>query len=207
LYYTQTHATLGPWNGANAVYGGTAKMGGAAVIAGTRTALFIGRNGLGTFCYGHGVLDPTLANTIAADGQPNCYDPTSTDKGQHAYPYRYHIWAYDLADFAAVKAGTKQPWEVVPYATWPFDLPTPATPGGEVRIGGVGYDAQHQTLYIAQFLADKDGYAYRPIIHALKINVPGSATTVPPSTTVTLTPDKTAPQAPHVDHPVRGHDR
>ena len=194
LYYTQANQTLGPWDGSNPSYGGTAKMGGAAVIAGTRTALFIGRNGLGKFCYGHGVADPALAGKLGADGEINCYDPTNMYKGQHAYPYRYQIWAYDLADFAAVKAGSKQPWEVVPYAVWPFDLPTAAPSDAEIRIGGVGYDSQRQILYLAQYQADKDGYSYRPIIHALKINVPGSSVPVPQSTTVALTPDKTAPQ-------------
>ena len=196
LYYTETHATLGPWEGANEWYGGTAKMGGVAVIAGTRTALFIGRNGLGTFCYGHGVSDPALAGKLAADGEINCYDPTNSYKGQHAYPYRYQIWAYDLADFAAVKAGSKQPWEVVPYAVWPFELPTAAPPGIEIRIGGVAYDAQRQLLYINQYQADQDGYSYRPIVHTLRINVPTSTTPAPPSTEVSLTPDVAAPQPP-----------
>ena len=195
LYYTKDHPTLGPWEGSNERYGGAAKMGGAAVIAGTRTALFIGRNGLGPFCYGNGVSDPALAGQMAANGAINCYDPTASDKGTHAYPYRYQMWAYDLADFAAVKAGTKQPWEVVPYAVWPFELPTPVE---QIRIGGVAYDAQRQILYIAQYQADQDGYAYRPIIHALKINVAGAGAPPPPppTTTVTLTPDVAAPQPP-----------
>ena len=166
LYYTQDHTTLGTWEGTNTVYGGTTAMGGVAVIAGTRTALFIGRNGLGTFCYGHGVDDQTLAGKPAADGVMNCYDPTSRDKGMHAYPYRYQIWAYDLADFAAVKAGTKQPWDVVPYGVWPFDLPIPEH--NVVRIGGVAYDAQRQLLYVSQYRADHDGFAERPLIHTLK---------------------------------------
>ena len=193
LYYPSNHTTLGPWEGANSVYGATTSMGGAAVIAGTRTALFIGRNGMGTYCYGHGVSDPALGGTKAADGQLNCYDPASSDKGMHAYPYRYQIWAYDLADFAAVKSGTKQPWEIVPYAVWPFDFPTS---GRTVRIGGVAYDAQRQLLYIAQYRADTDGYAERSIIHTLKINVPSSTAPPPPSTTVSLAPDAAAPKAP-----------
>jgi hypothetical protein len=200
LYYTKEHATLGLWEGANTSFGATTMMGGVAVIAGTRTALFVGRNALGTYCYGHGVSDPALSGTTAADGQPNCYDPANGDKGPHAYPYRYQIWAYDLADFAAVKAGTKQPWEVVPYGLWPFDLPTPER---TVRIGGVAYDAQRQLLYIAQYRADPDGYSQRPIIHTLKINAPSSTTPPPsstapppPSTTVSLVPDAAAPKAP-----------
>ena len=194
LYYPSNHTTLGPWLGANPTYGATTSMGGVAVIAGTRTALFIGRNGMGTYCYGEGVNDPALHGTTNAAGQINCYDPANGDKGQHAYPYRYQIWAYDLADFAAVRAGTKQPWEVVPYGVWPFELPTP---GRIIEIGGVAYDAQRQLLYLAQYRADTDGYSERPIIHTLKINVPSSSVAPPAlSTTVSLTPDVAAPKAP-----------
>ncbi len=191
LYYTQDHPTLGPWEGTNAVYGGTTSMGGVAVIAGTRTALFVGRNGLGAFCYGHGVDDKALAGRPAADGVMNCYDPTTRDKGQHGYPYRYQIWAYDLADFAAVRAGTKQPWDVEPYGVWPLNLPFPAH--GPVRIGGVAYDAQRQVLYVSQFRADVEGFAERPIVHTWKINGASSAAT-PLSPAVSLTTGSVAPQ-------------
>ena len=166
LYYTGDHATLGHWSGADAVYGATTQMGGVAIIAGTRTALFLGRNGSGPFCYGNGTGNMSLAGTHGADGEIYCYDPTSDDKGQHAYPYNYQIWAYDLNDFAAVKAGQKQPWEIVPYGVWPLSLPTPEP---LAQIGGVGYDAARQIVYISQLRADQDGYAYRPLIHALKI--------------------------------------
>ena len=193
LYYPHDHTTLGPWEGSNQRYGATTAIGGAAVIAGTRTAVFIGRNGLGKYCYGYGVTDPALDRTLAADGVMNCYDPMSSDKGMHAYPYRYQIWAYDLADFAAVKAGTKQPWEVEPYGVWPFDFPTAAK---TVQIGGVAYDAQRQLLYVGQYRADVDGYANRAIIHTLKVNV-GSSTVPPPLSTISMvsaTPDVVAPQ-------------
>lgn len=198
LYYTEDHATLGPWASSNEMYSGVAKMGGAAVIAGTRTALFIGRNGLGKFCYGNGVSDPALDGKLGANGEINCYDPTNPYKGTHAYPYRYQIWAYDLADFAAVKSGSKQPWEVVPYAVWPFELPTAQPAGTDIVIGGVAYDAQRQLLYISQYQADQDGYSYRPIVHALKINAPASITppSPPTTTTVSLAPDVAAPQPP-----------
>ena len=111
LYYPSEHPTLGPWDGANPTYGATIQMGGMAIIAGTRTALYFGRNGTGPNCYGNGTADQSLAGTIGPDGAHWCYDPTTSDKGSHAYPYRYQIWAYDLNDFAAVKAGQKQPWK------------------------------------------------------------------------------------------------
>lgn len=195
LYYTQEHPTLGPWDGANPTYGATIQIGGMAIISGTRTALFIGRNGLGPNCYGNGTSNQSLDGTIGPDGAHWCYDPTSGDKGSHAYPYRYQIWAYDLGDFAAVKEGRKQPWEVVPYGVWPFDLPTPEP---SVKLGGVGYDAERQILYVSQLGADKDGYSYRPIIHAIQIDVAPGASVDPPVVTpvsaVAIAADKPAPQ-------------
>jgi hypothetical protein len=168
LYYTGPHPTLGPWAGASPLWGGADTNGGAALIDGTRTALFFGRRGLGPFCYGDGTGDRALAGTInPADGEGYCYDPANGNKGTHAYPYAYYVWAYDLNDLAAVKSGTKQPWQVVPYATWTLDLPTPEA--SWYGIGGVGYDPAHQLLYVSQLLADQDGYAYRPLIHVFTI--------------------------------------
>lgn len=169
LYYTLQHPTLGAWEGSNPTYGAVTGMGGLALIAGTRTALYFGRNGLGTHCYGSGTADRSLDNTRSADGETLCYDPSSSDKGSHAYPYRYQVWAYDLNDFAAVRAGSKQPWDVQPYGVWPLTFPTPE-PG--VRMGGVAYDSQRQVVYVAQIGADADLYASRPVIHAIRITVP-----------------------------------
>lgn len=177
LYYTSEHATLGQWNASSPVYGSTTQMGGVAIIASTRTALYFGRNGLGPNCYGNGTSDQSLHGKMSPDGVPYCYDPSSNDKGTHAYPYRYQIWAYDLNDFAAVKAGTKNAWDVTPYAVWPIELPTPEP---TVRFGGVGYDAERQLLYVSQLYADRDGYAYRPVIHTFQINAAGGSADDPP---------------------------
>jgi hypothetical protein len=189
LYYTGDHSTLGSWDSSNPTYGATISMGGMVIIPGTRTALYFGTNGVGPNCYGNGTPDPSLDGVIGTDGEKYCYDPTSGDKGSHAYPYRYQIWAYDLNDFAEVRAGTRAPWSVVPYGVWPFDLPTAATIW---KLGGVGYDAATQTIYLSQLQADKDGYSYRPIIHALRVN--GSTSNDPPVTSVTVVSDLPAPQ-------------
>jgi hypothetical protein len=166
VHYDSNHQTLGPWSGSNGTYGGTTMIGGLAVINGTRTALFIGANGTGPFCYGNSTEDKRLAGGTSPDGEHLCYDPATPDKGQHAYPYRYQMWAYDLNDWAAVKAGKRDPWEVVPYGVWPFDLPFPER---STRIGGVTYDPVRRMLYFAQLKADQGGYAYRPLIHAYYI--------------------------------------
>jgi hypothetical protein len=167
LYYDSDHQTLGPWGGSNPTYGGTAEMGGVVLIPGTRTALFIGRNGLGPFCYGNGTNDKSLDGKMGSDNEKFCYDPAVSAKSQHAYPYRYQMWAYDLSDWAAVRSKKMHPWDVKPYAVWPFELPTPE-PG--VRIGGVAYDPAHQRLYISQYEADRDGYDYRPLIHVYRVS-------------------------------------
>ncbi len=197
LYYDGAHPTLGNWSGSNTTYGATTQMGGMVMVAGTRTVLFIGRNGMGAYCYGNGTGDQNLVGTASADGSHWCYDPTSGDKGTHAYPYRYQVWAYDMNDLAAVKAGTKQPWQVVPYGVWPFDLPTFEK---AVKIGGVTYDPARQLLYVSQMGADKDGYASRPIIHAFQLDLPPAPVPEPPPSpvdAVTLTANKIAPQAPN----------
>lgn len=206
LYYSGEHHTLGHWDGSGPAYGGTTQINGVALIAGTRTALFVGRNGTGPFCYGNGTSIQSLVGTIGPDHEIYCYDPSSPAKGQHAYPYQYQIWAYDLNDLAAVKAGTKQPWDVLPYGVWPFSLPTPEP---MVRIGGIGYDPSRQVIYLSQLLADQDGYGYRPIIHVLKIGsapvgtapvpVPAPAPAPAPTTrvtTVALAANLVAPQPP-----------
>jgi hypothetical protein len=166
VHYDADHPTLGAWRGSNATYGGTTMIGGVAVINGTRTALFLGTNGVGPFCYGTGTPEKAIADKKVVDGEEYCYDPANPYKGQHAYPYRYQMWAYDLNDWVSVKTGKRDPWEVVPYGVWPFELPFREP---TVRIGGVAYDAIRRLLYFSQLKADQDGYAYRPIIHAYYI--------------------------------------
>jgi hypothetical protein len=153
LYYPGDHP-LSAWDGTSAVYNGSTEIRGAVIPEGTRTLLFVGRQGTGPFCYGDG----------GANGE--CKDPVVGDKGTHAYPYRYQIWAYDLADLADVRAGRRSPWDVHPYDVWPLDLPIdePAK-----HLGGVTYDAAHHLLYVSQMLADRDEYAFRPLIHVFRI--------------------------------------
>lgn len=166
VYYDANHPTLGVWLGQNETYGATTEVAGLAIIAGTRTALFIGRNGLGEFCYGEGTTDKSKHKVPTTGGETWCYDPAVPDKGQHAYPYRYQMWAYDLDDLAEVRAGRREPWSVKPYAVWPFELPF-AEPA--MRILGVAYDAARQRLFVSQIRADRVGFDHFPLIHVFHI--------------------------------------
>jgi hypothetical protein len=167
LYYPQQHPTLGPWDGANDMFGGTTEVAGVAIIDGTRTVLFAGRNGLGTFCYGEGTGDAREASERGPNGEQHCLDPTNSAKGQHAFPYRLQFWAYDVNDLAAVRAGDREPWDVRPYAVWPFELPPIGDP--YPRIGALSYDSAHRRLFLTQLFGDKDGYSRRPILHVFTI--------------------------------------
>jgi hypothetical protein len=189
LYYPDDHATLGTWSGSSAsnlTFGSTTEILGVALIAGTRTMLYIGRNGTGENCYGEGTSDQSLVGKTSPEGGPYCYDPTNHYKASHAYPYRYQIWAYDLNDLAAVKAGKKRPWDATPYGVWPLNFPIPEL---TVRLGGVAYDSQRQLLYVSQMRADTDGYANRPLIHTFQVRtLPGQAELAPKVTSSVSAP-------------------
>ncbi len=168
LYYSLAHPTLGAWSASNSVYGGTTQVGGLVAVANTRTVLYFGRNGTGPFCYGQGTANRALTGQPTPDGTIYCYDPSSADKGQHAYPYTSQVWAYDLTDFLAVRKAQRQPWEIVPYATWPLALPVDT---GANQLSSVAYDAARQLVYVLQTGADTDGYNYRPLIQVFRLAV------------------------------------
>jgi hypothetical protein len=176
LYYPGEEETLGTWGSANEVYGGTTDIGGMVIPAGTRSLLYFGLNGTGEFCYGTGG---------ASGGE--CYDPLSSDKGQHAYPYRYQVWAYDLNDLVAVKVGARDPWDVRPYAVWTLgEFPATFIPG----IGGVAYDAERRIVYVAQARADQDGYSSRSLVHAFRVTTASSLIASPPVSAAPAAPSQ-----------------
>lgn len=156
VYYNnldESHEFVNDWNVQSRFFNGATAMGGAAFIAGTRTVLFIGRQGIGPFCYGTG-------GALGGD----CYDPTSVYKGTHAYPYVYQIWAYDAADLASVVGRRRRPWTVRPYGLWTLDLPF-AVPAAEVK--GATYDPATRRLFLTQAWADGRDM---PLVHVFQVN-------------------------------------
>ena len=132
LYYPRDHPMLGDYGlaGIHPMFNGTSRITGVVFPPGTSSVLFFGRTGFGPFCYGE----------ASACGN----DPGERYKGVHASPYGYFVWAYDAADFAAVKAGKKQPWDVVPYATWePL-----ARDGGWDQILGAAFDPATGRIFV-----------------------------------------------------------
>jgi hypothetical protein len=153
LFYPLSNP-LGGCSEQNNFFNCATKLGGVAFPAGSRSVLFIGRQGTGPVCY---------KGNLAG-----CPD----NGGFNAPPYRHQIWAYDANDFLAVKNGQKQPWELRPYA---LIVLTDMDTSGEASVGGAVYDSARNLFYVAE------AWGETPMVHVYKINVPGATPPPPPS--------------------------
>lgn len=148
-YYDNDHQTLGIWDNNPTQYVAKADMiNGVVFPEGSRSILFFGRHG-STNCYGTGA---------------QCNDPTADDQGVHSYPYEYQVWAYDANDLVAVKNGSSNPWDPIPYTVWNFNLPFE---NDSRIIAGVAYDPATQRIYVSQDHGDGN----MPVIHAFRVNL------------------------------------
>ncbi len=172
--YPMDHPTLGSYGDqrSDVLYNGSMAIHGMVFPQGSRSVLFFGRRGKGTFCYGEGVNDPALNNTHCDPAYPEvlcCYDPTNSSKGGHAYPYVYTVLAYDARDLLSVKRGQKKTWQIKPYGVWELDFPFAAD---DADILGAAYDPASQRIYISEAGGDRPGCCgYLPLIHVYHVNL------------------------------------
>jgi hypothetical protein len=154
----------------NTIWNRATFIGGCVIPTGYRSLVCLGTHGAtGWYCYGEPTTTEALHMTIKEAGPPVvywCYDLSSdASTGDHAFPYRYQWWAFDLSDLAAVKAGTKLHYEVDPYDWGAITFPeTPAESATIKTIGGIGYDAANKTIYVAQYRMDNPDTVAWPII-------------------------------------------
>jgi hypothetical protein len=159
------------------LFDGTQSFRGVVFPEGSRSVLFFGWGG-SRFCYGQPTPDPSLDLKPTPDFPTVhfCYDPTSGGgKGVVGYPYTSLVYAYDVNDLIAVKNGSKHPWDVVPYATWPISMPFqkamsdvgfgPADVGHR-DIVGAAYDPVTQRIFLSGY--KQDGQS--PIIYVFSLN-------------------------------------
>jgi hypothetical protein len=173
LYYddiNHPNATWGDYNSVSTQYSSLPdEIPGVVFPVNTKSILYFGRHGTGANCYG---------DTIQ-DGKGTCNDPTYPDThGDHAYPYSYWLWVYNVDDFIAVKNGVKNPWSILP-SVYNLDSLLPIA-GGYHIISGAAYDPATQRIYL---LVDH-GEAPYPIVTVLQINAPiggGTVDTTPPA--------------------------
>ena len=147
LGYPQAHPLADP-TAANALWSQSDVVTSAVFVPGTRSVLFFGMHGQGAYCYGPGTSNQSQAGQPADGGVDHyCYDPQNGSKGVHNYPYVSYVWAYDANDLAAVKAGSKNSYDVRPYATWNLD-------SSFVEIQGAAYDPATHRLFVSQVSGD-----------------------------------------------------
>jgi len=147
LGYPIAHPLADP-NAANTLWSQSDVVTGVVFVPGTRSVLFFGLHGQGAYCYGPGTSSQSQAGQPADGGVDHyCYDPQNGSKGVHNYPYVSYVWAYDANDLASVKAGTKNSYDVKPYATWTLD-------SSFAEIQGAAYDPATNRLFVSQVGGD-----------------------------------------------------
>ncbi len=176
LGYPMDHQTLGTADSDGTPYNTTQYFGGMVFPAGTSSVLFFaGRKAMGKFCYGPGTTDQSLHLTPypgAPQSEKWCYDPVNLDKGTHGFPYAHFVYAYDANDLVAVKNGSKAPWQIVPYATWTFDLPFQY---GQRVIEGAAYDPATKRIFLTAGNGDGD----KPLVHVFRVDAAASVAPAP----------------------------
>jgi hypothetical protein len=160
VWYDSNNHPLGPYIGpANPLQSGNGLVNGVVFAPGTSSVLFFGSTGTNYEGYG-----------LPAD-----WNDPYFDKGPHSLngQYAMQVWAYNASDFVAAKQGTIQPWQVVPYDVWNFDVPITT---GSKRLGGVAFDPATGRVYVSVMGADQ-GYAYHslPLIEVYQLKIPSGA--------------------------------
>jgi len=147
--------------------------GGAWIEADGKSAVVLmGRKGLGASCYG----------IPGEECQPS---RCTTDKGWHADPYEPQLLFYDPTELAAVAAGDRDPWTVLPYMIY---RPTSELFNPDCGIlNAVAYDATYGLIYATESRAGPFG---ETVVHVWAVAVDETPTPTP-----TLTPVPTATPA------------
>jgi hypothetical protein len=147
LYYNQENPLCGSWqceSTTNNYFNGTSEIVGHAAIAGSRTLLFIGKHGVGTYWYGRAELGP---NGLTA--------PCPNGVGPYSNRYEYRAYAYDINDLKRVKEGKVKPWEVKPYAIIPLNEinQVNASVGYCENIKSATFDEKSRTLFVSHWMS------------------------------------------------------
>lgn len=123
-----------------------------AFINETATFITAGKVGTGDFCYGSVTDNPALHLTphpSAPESETWCYSlDDGTDKGIYTYPYSLYFFLWDVNDFVAVKNGTMESWEVVPYEWFPVTMTHMPKQNQGFYFDDFAYDPTNEKLYL-----------------------------------------------------------
>lgn len=160
VYYPLNHATLGVAGSTvttatcnppltHVCFSGTTDEAplSAVAIPGTKTVLFIYSIGFGDSCY---------KGASPCDNSQG-YGVIGGDRGTL-------VLAYSWDDLISVAHGSKNPWDILPYAAWRLDT------GFSKKVRGAAYDPTQQILYVSVYSSDTNG---SPVIVAYKVTLTG----------------------------------
>ena len=112
-------------------------------------------------------------------------DYNSNAGGISGAPYMMMLLFYDVDQIAEIAAGTRESWDIQPYAYYSLDsigyesgAENQSTSG---RINGIAYDAINQKIYVSEYAGYSPGEPW-PLYHVFSLANTGSTidTTAPP---------------------------
>jgi hypothetical protein len=113
--------------------------GGAFVESGAKRAIMLlGYKGLGGNCYDEPPVE--------------CNDPCSDSHGYHCNPYERQVIFYDINELGEAALGNRDPWSVVPYATWrPEEFYLGDSAGHTCGdVGGMAFDTDGRRVFMIE---------------------------------------------------------
>jgi hypothetical protein len=137
---------------------------GMAFPTGSKSVLAIGRHGIGRRSYG-------TPQRFTGDPGFVLYSPIGGDKGWNSYPYTYAVYAYNADDLAAVKAGTKLPYQVKPYAVWSIEFPGQNSQTTNTCNDSACFDSVNNRLFFLERESPRCQAILEPIIHVFQVTV------------------------------------
>lgn len=169
--YPAGHWTLGDWNSTTAseLYSMATQVTGVAIV--DDELVFVGTQGTGAPCYGDAVAD------VAKAINGLCYDPATSDKGGHAWPYRAQQWVYKLDEVAQVAEGTRDPWSLMPTFEG-FDVGL--FHNALYQVNGCAFDPITRRFYLGMRTADGYGMEPGPVFLVWEIEPPDGGVIIPP---------------------------
>jgi hypothetical protein len=139
-------------------------IGGMAFPTGSKSVLAIGRHGIGRRSYG-------TPQRFTGDPGFVLYSPIGGDKGYYSYPYTYAVYAYNADDLAAVKAGSKLPYQVKPYAVWSIEFPGQDSQTTNLCNDSACFDSVNNRLFFLERESPRCQLILEPIIHVFQVTV------------------------------------
>ena len=107
--------------------------------------------------------------------------PPSEGEGAGATRWRNELMLYNPADLAAVAAGTKEPWEPLPYATYDLAQFSFATNRADPESGAICFATNGYLFYLEHNGDELGEAAVNGLVHVWRVETP-AVLTIAPST-------------------------